>query len=126
MTKLYDEVLEIIQDEGNEEEQKLYMEDVMNHGCISGIVGELITYYDTINFYKRHMDEIDEMLDEIEESFGMDASELLNKDLFEFEYNDFTESSQLNFDSETTQNGLAWFAFEEMTRRIYEENYGAY
>ena len=36
--------------------------DVLEHGCVSGIVGELIYYSDTVAFYKRYQTEINELL----------------------------------------------------------------
>lgn len=37
---------------------KLYLQDIVQHGCQSGIVSELIYYSDTIAFYDEHEEEI--------------------------------------------------------------------
>ena len=117
---LKEEVLAIIEEQGGIDEQKTFMEDVMEYGCISGTVGQLIYYTDTVAFYDRHSVEIGDMLTDLMDDMGIyEPSELFNN----WEEND---DSILEFEDKINQNTLAWFGFEEMTREIYEEMYGAY
>ena len=44
--------------------------DVLEHGCVSGIVSELIYYSDTLAFYKKYRDEINDLLSETMHSTG--------------------------------------------------------
>ena len=95
-SKLTSEVIDIILDQIEDyDNPKDYFEDVLNHGCVSGIVPVLITYKDTEEFFNRHVDEILELLNEVKE------------------YGEIT--------FELNRNNLAWFAFEETLNRIYND-----
>lgn len=75
-----------------------FITDLLQHGCISGMVGSLIYYTDTRKFYDRHYHEIEELRYELEESFGEPLKP--EGDL---------------------KNWYAWLAFEETTRHIAGE-----
>lgn len=71
LKEVIEELLDKIKDEG-EEETKLYIRDVLTYGCSSGIVTSLIYYTDTKKFFKKHMDEIFNILNEsIQEGSGL-------------------------------------------------------
>lgn len=65
-----DELKEIFQDHilGYNRGEDFF--DDLAHGCSSGILGEFIYYSDTKDFYLRHMDDIDNYINELGESFG--------------------------------------------------------
>ena len=95
-SKLISEVVDIILDQIEEyDDPEDYFEEVLNHGCVSGIVHALITYKDTEDFFNRHVDEILELLNEVR------------------------EYREIKF--ELNRNNLAWFAFEEVVNRIYND-----
>lgn len=75
--------------------------DLMQGGCQSGYVGELIYYHDTHKFYQKYSQEIEDLLYEMEESMG---------------------ESPLNCKKagDDLQNWLAWFGFEETARNLME------
>lgn len=75
-----------------------YLEDVCNHGCVSGTVSQLIYYADTKKFFIEHIDEIDEMRSEMEDECGEPLK--IGTPLY---------------------NWLAWFAYEETARKILQE-----
>lgn len=75
-----------------------FFQDLMQNGCISGMVPELVYYADTWNFFERHYREIDLLRQETEESLG--------------------EPLQVKND---LKNWLAWFAFEETAYGMAEE-----
>jgi hypothetical protein len=75
-----------------------FFNDLFNHGCISGIVSELIYYYQTHEFFDRFYDEIEELRLEYQESNGVPMT---------------VESDYKNF--------MAWYAFEETAWRIFQE-----
>jgi hypothetical protein len=80
------------------------LKDLLEHGCQSGMVGHLIYYSDTHNFFDEHSDEILELLqEEIVEGLWPDDS-LAQK----FKDNDI-------------KNFLAWLGFEETARKIANE-----
>ena len=72
------------------------VDDIVRHGCQSGIVGALIYYSDTEPFFDRHADEI---------------FDIYNNGIYDFEL---------------SKNSLAWFGFETMAYEIYEELESAY
>ena len=44
------------------DDKKHIFTDVLNYGCQSGVVGELIYYTDTVRFYKQYKEEINNLL----------------------------------------------------------------
>lgn len=74
-----------------------FFHDLLSHGCISGMISELIYYNDTHAFYDKYYDEIEELRLELEASCG-----------------------SLSIKSDY-KNFMAWFAFEETARRIADE-----
>ena len=72
------------------------VDDIVRHGCASGIVSALIYYSDTEPFFDRHADEI---------------FDIYNNGIYDFEL---------------SKNSLAWFGFETMAYEIYEELESAY
>jgi len=75
-----------------------FFRDLAQHGCISGMVGDLIYYTDTHAFYDRHYDEIERLREEIEDALG--------------------EPLKIQGD---LKNALAWFAFEQTAMNIASE-----
>ena len=91
-SKLTSEVVDIILDQIEDyDDPQDYFEEVLKYGCASGIVPALINYKDAEEFFDRHADEIFDLWNEI-------------------------EYREINF--ELNRNNLAWFAFEEIVRRI--------
>jgi hypothetical protein len=74
-----------------------FFKNLLNYGCISGMVGSLIYYHDTEKFFDHHYYEIMELKEEFEDSIGQPL---------EIPY-------QL-------KNYLTWFSFEETARRLWE------
>ena len=94
--------------ENVEEEYTKCLEDLSQHGCISGMVGGLIYYTDTTAFYLKHQKEIDALAYELADSCGCRIDELLRG-----------WDTEDPFARETTnQNILAWFGFEETARNL--------
>jgi hypothetical protein len=84
--------------------------EVCEHGCLSGIVGHLIYYTDTIKFYEQFQKEIWELAIEEADSQGGNVFTMLGN------CNHGSPS-----DYETVVNFLAWFGFEETARRMTEQ-----
>ncbi len=94
----------------NYDDKRHIFTDVLHHGCQSGIVGELIYYSDTVNFYKQYRQEINEILYETMNETGLYAPSELFGDKWDKE--DPLAQDTYN------QNLLAWFGFEETLRNI--------
>jgi len=77
------------------DDPQTFFDDLLQHGCISGMVGKLIYYSDTHAFYDKHYEEIEELRAEYEESTG--------------------EPLQIKDD---LNNFLAWFAFEQVAYEL--------
>lgn len=82
-----------------------HMSDVVNYGCISGTVGELIYYVDTLRFFDLYKNEIRELYD----SIGYDES-------FNFKY----WEARADEDLTTFKNEMAWFGFEEVSAQLQD------
>lgn len=76
-----------------------HMKDVLNHGCQSGVCGNLIYYKDTYEFFDKHYSDIQDMLDEFDEQ-GIPFD--INKD-------------------GNIKNTGAWLAYEETVRKLLDE-----
>lgn len=90
--------------------EESFFNDLMNHGCISGMVGGLIYYSETTKFFTTHKDEINKMLSSTLDECGLNCPSQLfgNK----FDTDDFlcVETTNMNL--------LAWYSFEETARSI--------
>ena len=85
------------------------IDDLMQGGCASGYVGELIYYKDTCAFFKKFKDEISELLKEAISNCGTGA-----KDVFGDKWDETDPLAQ----EDQNQNLLAWFGFEETARNL--------
>lgn len=93
MNKLEKRVNEIIEE--NLQENPTWVDDLMSHGCVSGMVGELIYYHQTHEWFDTYYEEIMELVEEYEEMLG--------------------EKLQWQGDM---KNWFAWFSFEETARKL--------
>jgi len=75
-----------------------FFEDLLSHGCVSGMIGSLIYYVDTHKFFDTYYDEIEELRLEWEDSIGIALGT-----------------------SGDWKNYMAWFAFEETAYRLANE-----
>ena len=75
-----------------------FFHDLLNNGCVCGMVGSLIYYVDTRAFFDKHYDEIEGLREEYEDSTG--------------------EPIKIKGD---IKNFLAWFAFEETAYQLANE-----
>lgn len=100
----------VIDSWGDYNDKKYIFTDVLNHGCQSGVVTELIYYSDTVRFYKQHRQEINDLLYDAMNGTGLYAPSELFGDKWDKE--DSLAQEICN------QNLLAWFGFEETLRNI--------
>lgn len=106
----------------NPEYRKTYLQNLAQHGAISGMVSGLISYHETTQFFNEHRDEILAMLHELKEGTGLDESKLFGdkwrtwEDLLEDEVNDLDPLEDMY-----NQNLLAWFAVEELAIKELNE-----
>lgn len=95
-SELKDNVIDILLDHIEDyEEEKGFLEDIMNYGCASGIVPELIYYNETECFFIKHMEEIFDIYNNVKDD--------------------------LNAYFEVNANNLSWLAFEYVVNEIYNE-----
>lgn len=90
------------------------MEDLQKHGCISGMIPELIYYDDTNEFYDTYKTDINDLLSNLTQGTGLSVKELF-KDQFD-------ENDPLIIDC-FNKNLMAWFGFEETSYQLYEQLY---
>ena len=109
-SKLEKKVINIILSHGSPSEMESFIKDLLQHGCVSGMVGELIYYTDTTKFYKKYKSEIQKLLQNQLQEFGMSSpSEMFGK---KWDQDDIFCEEDFN------QNLLAWYAMEETTRNV--------
>ena len=95
-SELKDNVIDIILNHIDDYENPItFLEEVLQYGCASGMVSELIYFNDTKCFFIKHMEEIFEIYNELKDN--------------------------LSADFEADANNLSWLAFEYMVNEIYNE-----
>lgn len=87
-----------------------FVNQLLEHGCVSGMIGSLIYFSDTVKFYEDNQSEIDALLYETMESYGSYSP----ADVF----GDNWEKEDPLARDKSNKNLLAWFAFEETVRNI--------
>ena len=99
-------------DENYEEDYTECLEDLMEHGCVSGMVSSLCYYKDTCDFYERHKEEINDLLRGIKEESGLSMAELFG--------DKWNNDDPLALDA-MNQNLLAWFGFETVASNLMDK-----
>ena len=128
MNKLIDKVKEIILNE-SESENLIdintieYMNQVVEYGCKTGIVTELIYTENNINFYNEYKNEIEEFINDIEMNIGIEDIREIIKD---WEYTNELEHNVSNIDEDiknynSNVNSLVWLVFEEIVYNLLNE-----
>lgn len=142
LKEAYNEIIE--SNLNNPEERKTYLQDLTQHGAISGMVSGLISYHETTQFFNEHRDEILAMLHELKEGTGLDEKELFSDKWNDWEQiaEDFESTVEMDdyktekeyFRAQTeeyeqfienideleniyNQNLLVWFAVEELAKK---------
>lgn len=72
-----------------------FFQELLEHGCVSGMVNSLIYYHDTHAFFDQHYEEIEALREEFEHDQGVPLD--ISGDL---------------------KNALAWFSFELVAYRL--------
>ena len=84
------------------EELKDHIKDILQYGCISGIVPSLIYYSDTIKFFNCYRKEILSMLQDPDKNIYSEYTYLLDQKKY----------------SVSEKNDLSWFAYDNTVIRI--------
>lgn len=92
------------------DDKKHIFTDVLHYGCQSGAVGFLIYYSDTVNFYDKYKDDINNILYNALHICGTNNP----KELFGDNWDDEDPLVQ----DVSNKNLLAWFGFEEALRNV--------
>ena len=102
-TKLEKRVINDLLNTGlSTEELKDHIKDIVQCGCISGIVPSLIYYSDTIKFFNCYRKEILSMLQDPDKNIYSEYTYLLNDKKY----------------SISQKNDLSWFAYDNTVIRI--------
>ena len=101
---LKNEVMEILESMAMDSGLETVINEVLEYGCVSGIVGNLIYYYQTEEFFNRHKDAINDLAHELSEEIYGNPFEIYH-----------------NLNGGCSKNNMAWFGFEEVTRIIANE-----
>jgi len=108
--RLKQAVIDIILSYYSEDDEiKASIEDILNYGCVSGCVSDLIYYKQTTVFYQEYKEEIFDLANDQAQDIGYESASDLFKHL--------NGANQLgSVDQE--ENLRAWFGFEEMLRIV--------
>lgn len=128
MNKLIDKVKEIILNESESENLTNintigYMNDIVQYGCNSGIVSELIYTGNNFNFYNEYKNEIKEFINDIKMDMGIeDIREVIKN----WEYTNELEHNASSIDEDIKNSDsnvvyLVWLVFEEIVYNLLNE-----
>jgi len=95
----------------DEEDREAALSDLMTHGCINGLVSDLVYHVDTLAFFQKHKDEINKLVYEFGEELGLSVVEGIPG---------WDKEDPLCLNT-NNQNLMSWFAFEEVARKVYEK-----
>lgn len=96
-----DSILDSVKEYGDDDDAvKSRIGEILEHGCVSGTVGELIYYKDTHKFYDKYYDDIENIVNELESQMGERIMPKIGED---------------------RKNFYAWLGFEEQTRMIADK-----
>lgn len=73
VSKEYNKIISnyVVGYDGTQKEQlKSFLEDLQQGGCISGMIGDFIYNSDCKEFYIKHIDELEQMKEDLEEELG--------------------------------------------------------
>lgn len=85
---------------GKKKEQlKSFLEELQNGGCVSGMIGEFIYHCDCKTFYIKHLDELENIKNDLEDSFGEPIANRYQSPHYTF---------------------VCWLCFEEYCYNIYQ------
>ena len=111
-SKLKDYVInDVLDSYNNYDDIDGYFKDLFHGGCQSGFVGSLIYCSDTVKYFDKYKDEIEELITTSAEDQGVTYMELISS-LNNAKYIDSEEQRK---------NLLAWFAFEETAHNLANE-----
>jgi hypothetical protein len=103
-------------------EVKRFMEDVYNHGCVSGCVSGMIYYVETIKFYDDNREMIWDLFHALGMEKALDRMEMVASGEMcddEEELEEFEELYDISLTSE--KNELAWMAYELINADLLDE-----
>lgn len=108
--RVIDEILKDCENYSGTKKEKIIARcnDVLNAGCVSGIVSSMIYYSETTKFYNDFYDEIYELIEELENE-GIEILEVLKNNL---------DIAQIVMNDEQAKNQIAWLTYEEITRKL--------
>ena len=108
--RVIDEILEDSKSYGGTTKERIIARcnDILYSGCVTGVVGSMVYYTDTIEFYNKYYDEIYELIEELEAK-GLEILECLKRNL---------ETYQIIMNDEQAKNQIAWLAYEEITNKL--------
>lgn len=89
--------------DGNKKQQlKAFLEDLQKGGCISGMISQFIYHADCKKFYIQHLDDLEDIRKEMEDSLGETV-----KDIYGLPHYTF----------------MCWLCFEEYCYDIYRTSF---
>lgn len=97
-------ILSNIQNYNGSKNQQLksFLKDLLQGGCISGMIGKFIYHDDCKDFYIKHLDELENIKKDLEESFGEPIANRYQLPHYTF---------------------LCWLCFEEYCYDIYRNSF---
>jgi hypothetical protein len=106
----------------NVDDVSSFMDDVMRYGCVSGTVTDMIYYVDTLAFFDKYVDFIEDILNEydlLEDGAELDKFITLKYVTDEDDIQELEEMYDFNVTGE--KNRYAWMAYELMLSSFCSE-----
>ena len=108
--RVIDEILEDSEEYDEDIKERIIKRcsEIVEHGCSSGIVGSLIYYIDTSEFYDNFEEEIVELILELDEQ-GLEPFERLKRNI---------DVLSILLHDELYKNYVSWLVYEEIANKL--------
>jgi len=113
VSKFYEFVIDdIIKDsdsyDGETEKDKILARcnEILEHGCVSGTVGSLVYYSDTVAAFNEYADDIYDLIDSYDPDFFLDSLKA------------HVNTTEIILNCDTAKNWIVWIAYEEVTYQL--------
>lgn len=81
-------------------------QEILEHGCVSGTVGSMVYYSDTVAFFDKYADDIYDLIDSWDPEFFLDSLK------------NHVSTTEIILNCDSAKNQIAWMSYEEIAYEL--------
>lgn len=81
-------------------------QDILEHGCVSGTVGSMVYFSDTVAFFDKYADDIYDLIDSWDPEFFLDNLK------------NHVSTTEIILNCDSAKNQIAWMSYEEIAYEL--------